>query len=176
MSSYFTVNFVIILVTVSVVNCAVTWQTRCFTKLNTCVTWMNNGTHTQFKVNALLKSGINPENAWLGVGLNQAYQMLNTTPVICRSSTSNPTINKVTHNINSLFNSQPIDTNNVALGLSDWSIMVLNGNLTCQYTRINLYSAQKYQQISGNSNFYMTIAYGSGNANKNSTNFRFFNL
>jgi hypothetical protein len=146
--------------------------------LNSVITWRNIGTRTVFNA-TVSASG---SSFWLGVGINTQPVMVSyrnfyihankltivtfflikkggTNVVVCYSDASSGNVRSY---LNVGFNSQLFSNTNPTLGLSDTSISLSGGRLSCNFARDNSNSLNGYLNVNQNSNYYLVVAYGSG--------------
>jgi hypothetical protein len=68
----------------------------------------------------------------------------------------------VHHYLNGKYYSSLMDYTNPSLGISNERVKVINGNLTCSFTRENVYPYEGYYNITYNNYPYVLVAYGIG--------------
>ncbi len=81
--------------------------------------------------------------------------------IVCYNpSTGNPS---VFHNVNNGYSSSYLVSTNIAIGITNATVQVVNGNLTCSFVRDNTLTVPGFYKISDNTPAFIVLAYGTGN-------------
>ena len=89
------------------------------------------------------------------------FNKANTDVIICYNpSTGNPS---VFHNVNNGYASSYLVSTNIAIGITNATVQVVNGNLTCSFVRDNTLTVPGFYKISDNAPAFIVSAYGTGN-------------
>ncbi|CAF0906542.1 unnamed protein product [Brachionus calyciflorus] len=123
------------------------------------IEFINYGEKTDFKVTAKIGNGVDPNNVWLGLGLNHLRIMPNADVVVCKYSA---TLNSVEHYYNEGLVPKHMNTSNLFVGLSNLFISVIGNDMTCQFTRQNSYPHPHYINMN-TEKLYVISGYGSLN-------------
>jgi hypothetical protein len=145
-------------------------QTFTFLNNTVFVRIINNGNQTSFYFTSSL-GGLSSSDSWLAVALSNNQLMISSYAYICRYSAQSKSIKQyfsATYSGPTL-----LEDSNPFFPLFDTSVSVIGGNLSCSFSRWNVYQGKPFYelyQLANSRKPYILVAYGSGNVSYHGKN------